>query len=66
MTTAAETIAAWATTLTVEDVPPDVLEHAKLHALDVLGCGLAAHARGPRRRRAARRWPSSAASRRRR
>jgi 2-methylcitrate dehydratase PrpD len=46
MTTAAETIAAWATSLTVDDVPPDVLEHAKLHALDVLGCGLAAHAEG--------------------
>ena len=46
MTTAAETIASWATTLTADDIPADVLEHAKLHALDVLGCGLAAHAEG--------------------
>ena len=46
MTTAAETIAAWATTLTLDDVPPDVVEHAKLHALDVIGCGLAAEAEG--------------------
>jgi 2-methylcitrate dehydratase PrpD len=46
MTTAAETIASWATTLTLDDVPRDVQEHAKLHALDVLGCGLAAHAEG--------------------
>jgi 2-methylcitrate dehydratase PrpD len=44
--TAAETIAAWATTMTIDDVPQDVLEHAKLHTLDVLGCGLAAHAEG--------------------
>ncbi|MDH4176615.1 MAG: MmgE/PrpD family protein [Thermoleophilia bacterium] len=46
MTTAAETIAGWATTVTLDDVPADVLEHAKLHALDVLGCGLAADAEG--------------------
>jgi 2-methylcitrate dehydratase PrpD len=46
MTTAAETIAAWATGLTLDDVPGDVVEHAKLHVLDALGCGLAAHASG--------------------
>jgi 2-methylcitrate dehydratase PrpD len=46
MATAAETIAAWATRLTLDDVPDEVVEHAKLHVLDVLGCGLAAHALG--------------------
>ncbi len=46
MTTAAETIASWATSLSLDDIPAEVQEHAKLHALDVLGCGLAAHAEG--------------------
>src|SRR2546423_15644709 len=44
--TAAERLAEFATTLTLEDVPPEVMEHAKLHLLDTLGCGLAAHATG--------------------
>jgi 2-methylcitrate dehydratase PrpD len=44
--TAAETIAGFATSLTLDDIPTDVLEDAKLHVLDVLGCGLAAHASG--------------------
>jgi 2-methylcitrate dehydratase PrpD len=44
--TAAETLAQFATTLTLEDVPEDVGRHAKLHLLDTLGCGLAAHATG--------------------
>ena len=44
--TAAEKIAAWATALDLDDVPADVAEHAKLHLLDALGCGLAAHATG--------------------
>jgi 2-methylcitrate dehydratase PrpD len=44
MATAAERIASWATGITLDDVPSDVVEHAKLHVLDVLGCGLAAHA----------------------
>ena len=44
--TAAERIAEFATTLTLEDVPAEVAEHAKLHLLDTLGCGLAAHATG--------------------
>src|SRR5204862_4345333 len=30
----------------LEDVPAEVVEHAKLHLLDTLGCGLAAHATG--------------------
>ncbi len=42
--TAAETIARFATSLTLDDAPAEVLEHAKLHILDVLGCGLAGHA----------------------
>ena len=44
--TAAETIASFATSITLEDVPESVAEHAKLHVLDALGCGLAAHATG--------------------
>jgi 2-methylcitrate dehydratase PrpD len=44
--TAAETIARFATSITLDDVPADVVEHAKLHILDVLGCGLAGHATG--------------------
>jgi 2-methylcitrate dehydratase PrpD len=43
---AAETLAEFATTLTLDDVPEDVSHHAKLHLLDTLGCGLAAHATG--------------------
>ena len=44
--TAAQTIAEWMTALTLDDVPEDVLEHAKLHLLDVIGCGYAASALG--------------------
>jgi 2-methylcitrate dehydratase PrpD len=44
--TAAETIAAFATSITLDDVPEAVVEHAKLHVLDALGCGLAGHATG--------------------
>ena len=43
---AAEALAEFATTLTLDDVPEDVARHAKLHLLDTLGCGLAAHATG--------------------
>ena len=39
---AAERLAEFATTLTLDDVPEDVAHHAKLHLLDTLGCGLAA------------------------
>jgi 2-methylcitrate dehydratase PrpD len=44
--TAAETIAGFATSIDLDDVPGEVIEHAKLHVLDVLGCGLAGHATG--------------------
>jgi 2-methylcitrate dehydratase PrpD len=44
--TAAEMIAEWTTSLTLDDVPEDVVEHAKLHLLDVIGCGYAASALG--------------------
>ena len=44
MTTAAERIAAFATTLEYDDIPQPVVEAAKLHVLDTLGCGLAASA----------------------
>jgi 2-methylcitrate dehydratase PrpD len=46
MGTAAQTIAEWTSGLRYEDIPADVLEHAKHHVLDTLGCGLAAHATG--------------------
>jgi 2-methylcitrate dehydratase PrpD len=46
MQTAAETIASWTGALTLDDVPESVVEDAKLHVLDTLGCGLAAHATG--------------------
>jgi 2-methylcitrate dehydratase PrpD len=44
--TAADRIAHFATSLAYDDTPPDVVEAAKLHVLDVLGCGLAASALG--------------------
>lgn len=44
--TAARTIAEWTTGLTADDVPDDVVEHAKLHLLDAIGCGFAASAQG--------------------
>jgi 2-methylcitrate dehydratase PrpD len=40
--TAAERFAAWALELELDAVPPPVVEAAKLHVLDVVGCGLAA------------------------
>jgi 2-methylcitrate dehydratase PrpD len=46
MATAAQRIAAWSASLTLEDVPEAVAHAAKLHLLDTLGCGLAAHATG--------------------
>ena len=42
--TAAQRLAAFTTGLTLDDIPSDVAEHAKLHLLDTVGCGLAAHA----------------------
>jgi 2-methylcitrate dehydratase PrpD len=44
--TAAERLADFAINLTLDDVPTDVADDAKLHLLDTLGCGLAAHAVG--------------------
>lgn len=41
--TAAERLAAWALSLDLDAVPAEVVHAAKLHVLDVLGCGLAAH-----------------------
>ena len=43
---AAERFAAWALELDLETIPPPVVEAAKLHVLDVIGCGLAAHGLG--------------------
>lgn len=44
--TAAQRLASFASSLAWEDVPEEVVEAAKLHLLDTLGCGLAAHALG--------------------
>ena len=46
MTTAAERFAEFATTLGYDDIPNDVVQHAKDHLLDTIGCGLAATAMG--------------------
>jgi 2-methylcitrate dehydratase PrpD len=46
MASAAERLAAFATSLGYEEIPPEVARAAKLHLLDTLGCGLAAHALG--------------------
>jgi 2-methylcitrate dehydratase PrpD len=46
METAAQQFAEFGSTLTFEEIPADVIEAAKLHLLDTLGCGLAAHALG--------------------
>jgi 2-methylcitrate dehydratase PrpD len=44
--TAARTIAEWATTIDLDGIPNAVRVDAKLHVLDTIGCGLAAHATG--------------------
>jgi 2-methylcitrate dehydratase PrpD len=46
MATAAQRLAEWATTLSYDAIPAEVLAAAKLHFLDVLGCGYAASALG--------------------
>lgn len=46
MTTAARRFADFAIALRFDDIPTDVVDAAKLHLLDTLGCGLAAHALG--------------------
>jgi 2-methylcitrate dehydratase PrpD len=43
---AAETLAEFTSRLDVDAIPAEVVEAAKLHLLDALGCGLAAHALG--------------------
>jgi 2-methylcitrate dehydratase PrpD len=43
MATAAQRFARFALELELEAIPANVVEAAKLHVLDVLGCGLAAH-----------------------
>ncbi len=44
MPTAAQRLAHFATSLAFDDLPAEVVEAVKLHLLDTLGCGLAAHA----------------------
>src|SRR5712691_5485632 len=46
MATAADRLAEFTTSLAYERIPADVVRAAKLHVLDTLGCGLAAHALG--------------------
>jgi 2-methylcitrate dehydratase PrpD len=46
MSTAAERIASFSTTIDYDDIPAPVIDAAKLHVLDTLGCGLAASALG--------------------
>ena len=46
MATAAQRFAQFALELELDAVPGEVVEAAKLHVLDVLGCGLAAHGLG--------------------
>jgi len=46
VTTAAQRFAAWSGELTLGAIPASVVQAAKLHFLDALGCGLAAHALG--------------------
>jgi 2-methylcitrate dehydratase PrpD len=44
MDTAAQRFAEFSSSLTIDQVPEEVLESEKLHILDTLGCGLAAEA----------------------
>jgi 2-methylcitrate dehydratase PrpD len=46
MPTAAQRLIGFATALRYEEIPAEVVHAAKLHLLDTLGCGLAAHALG--------------------
>ncbi len=46
MATAAQQIATFTDSLDYDDIPPEVVDAAKLHLLDTLGCGLAAHGVG--------------------
>jgi 2-methylcitrate dehydratase PrpD len=47
--TAAETLGTFVARLDLDGIPEGVAEAARLHALDTLGCGLAAHALGEAR-----------------
>ncbi|UGS39141.1 MmgE/PrpD family protein [Capillimicrobium parvum] len=44
MSTAAARLAAFTSALEIDQIPAEVVDAAKLHLLDTLGCGLAAHA----------------------
>jgi 2-methylcitrate dehydratase PrpD len=46
MATAAQRLAEFTGSLAFDEIPADVVETAKLHLLDTLGCGLAAHGIG--------------------
>ena len=46
MSTVAERLAGFTSTLSADALPPEVAVAAKLHVLDTLGCGLAAFAVG--------------------
>jgi 2-methylcitrate dehydratase PrpD len=46
MATAAQRLAEFTGSLAFDEIPADVVETAKLHLLDTLGCGLAAHSLG--------------------
>ena len=46
MAPAANRLAKFTTSLAYEGIPDEVVEAAKLHVLDVIGCGLAAHGLG--------------------
>jgi 2-methylcitrate dehydratase PrpD len=46
MATAAQRLAAFTGSLAFDEIPGEVVETAKLHLLDTLGCGLAAHGAG--------------------
>ena len=46
MATASQRLAEFTPSLRYEEIPAEVVEAAKLHLLDTLGCGLAAHGLG--------------------
>src|SRR5262245_40564541 len=46
MTAAAQRLAAFTGSLAFDDIPAEVVEAARLHLLDTVGCGLAAHGSG--------------------